>query len=308
MSAASKYQDALASVPPSGAGQTHAWIFSTANLAALSGLSANEAQRSIEDALGARANGKRQEIRVSIEKAFREHGDGDAWGSWRDVRFDKPSPAPLPKTFQSFVEASAGLGEADLWELSPVHPAWPPEEGWKDAVTHLRALFRPDELVACGDTYRKQVRTRAEWCARFKRGVEIPPLVVVNPLLPEGGATKDGKPSAVCDNAVADHRHCLVEFDGVGYEEQIRFWLGFGLEHVRSITFSGNKSLHAVLRVDAGDATRWEESVKPLYERFVRMGADRNCKNPSRTTRLAGAVRADTGKFQKLLFAGEALP
>lgn len=312
MSAADKYREALASAPADGDGRTHSWMMGTANLAALAGVDSGTAERDMADALGPRGRMRSVELRATVAKAYRERGERyepprETWQE-RVIRAKTEAKGRRMER-QSFIDffagRAAGLGEADLWEASPVHPSWEPEkEGWKDAWTLLRAMFRPGELVACGTKTRKSVRTCAEWCKAFRDGEPIPPLVIANPIKAEGGTTKDGMASMFCDDAVAAHRQCLIEFDNVPVETQIRFWLGFGLEDVRAMVFSGNKSVHAVLRIGAKDKREWDATVGSIYKRFGLADADRACMNPSRGVRLAGAVREDTGRVQKLLFAG----
>jgi hypothetical protein len=97
----------------------------------------------------------------------------------------------------------------------------------------------------------------------------------------------------------------VAEFDGMPLADQFAFWMGWGLDAVTAVTFSGSKSLHALLRVDAANREEWEKSVKGgLFRRvLVPLGCDRACVNPARLSRLAGARRADKGgAVQKLLF------
>ena len=92
--------------------------------------------------------------------------------------------------------------------------------------------------------------------------------------------------------------------------DQLNFWLGWGLDTVSAITFSGGKSLHAVLRVDAEDREDWEKNVRGrLFRRtLIPLGCAGACQNPARLSRLAGARRADKGgAVQKLLFVREEL-
>ena len=312
-----KYRDALAAVPSPGEGRTHGWMLGAANHAAAAGVDAATAEREIGDALGPRAAARRAEVRAAVEKAYREHGARGRLGLGA-LPPPQPKPRPAPLTAQEYIRRGGGRTEADLWEASPVHPSWEPVEGWRDACALLRAMFKPGELVACGEIredagkqwWQGQVRPCAEWCGRFRGGEWIPPLVRVNPIKPEGGKTRSGKPSMVCDDAVAVFRHAVVEFDAMPLADQLNFWMGWGLEAVTAITFSGGKSLHAVLRVDVANREEWEREVRGgLYRRrMVPFGCDWQCANPSRGTRLAGARRADKGgAVQKLLFVREAL-
>lgn len=199
---------------------------------------------------------------------------------------------------QDFIERAAGLGEADLWEASPLRLTWEPERGWPDAVAFLRALFKPGELVACGREGRWVVHSRTEWEGKFRRGVPLPPLVVVNPLrtaLPRGG-----EPEAWGEETVAEFRQAAVTLEGVSQDRQILFWLGFGLEHVRAVVESGGGPLHAVVRLG-------KSGVGKGIETLAALAPERQTGNPLYPVRLAGAVRPDTGKRQRLLFAGRPL-
>ena len=312
MSAESKYRDALYAAPQSGEGRTHSWMMGTANLAALAGVDSATAQREMADALGPRGKWKAAELRDTVAKAYRERGERyeaprERWDEAAVRRRKEKERMKVERfsPFKIFADRGAMLGEADLWEASPVHPDWEPEEGWKDAWVFLRALFSPDELVTCGWDTRKEARTCLDWCKAFRAGEEIPPLVIINPIKREGGMTKGENPhrSFACDDAVGAFRHCLVEFDGEPIERQIQFWLGFGLADVTAMTFSGNKSVHAAFRVDAGSREEYEALTGKIYKQFGIANADRACANPSRSIRLAGALRTETGKRQKLLYS-----
>ncbi len=197
---------------------------------------------------------------------------------------------------QDFIDRAEGLGEADMWEASPIRLTWEPERGWPDAVVQLRAMFRPSELVACGGAGRWVVHSRTEWEGKFRRGVALPPLVVCNPLrtaLPRGTG-----PEVWGRDALAEVRNAVAVLEGMPQERQMRFWLGFGCQHLRAVAESGGGPLHAVLRTDAG-AVR--ERMGMLSALSPEVG------NPLFAMRLSGAVRPDTGKRQRLLFAGRPL-
>ena len=68
-----------------------------------------------------------------------------------------------------------------------------------------------------------------------------------------------------------------------------------------SITYSGDKSLHALLRVDAASKAAWDQLVRGLLlPRLVPLGADGQALTAIRLTRLPGCYRGDS--LQKLLF------
>ena len=308
MSAAEKYRDALASCPPAGGG-VHSWILGAANCAAFAEIPAPQAVAEITMGMS-RPPSPPREVSDAVEKAYRESVGRVGLGLGVFVQpIQHPKPTPAPKTAEAFVRKGAGASEADLWEASPVRMDW--GEDWKrDAVAQLRALFLPGELVFCGDKFGKEVRPVEDWIARIEGGEKIPPLLCPNPLKPGGGMTKAGKPSYRCDDAVAVFRHAVAEFDGMPIDKQIKFWVGLGLGAVTCLTYSGGKSIHALLRVDAPDAAAWKRNVRGrLFDRtLIPLGCDGACVNPSRLSRLAGATRADKGgAVQKLLFCREPL-
>jgi hypothetical protein len=193
--------------------------------------------------------------------------------------------------------------------VSPVKIDWGADRRLA-ACALLRAVFLPGELVYCGYAAGGSVLERDDWISRFMANEYKAPLMCANPLKPGGGVTTDGEPSTRCDDAVAVFRHAVAEFDGLPLADQIRFWMGWGLDAVTAITFSGGKSLHVLLRVDCKDREEWDRAVKDglFRQRLMPLGCDGACRNPSRLTRLAGACRPDKGgAVQKLLFVREEL-
>lgn len=115
----------------------------------------------------------------------------------------------------------------------------------------------------------------------------------VNPL----GKTNDSRKA---DN-VADLRYGLIEFDALPVEEQFQIILQSKIPCV-AITFSGGKSVHAIVSVDAGlDQALYKARMLAYMEHFRAYGVDPHTKDPSRLSRLPGALREDTQKSQQLL-------
>lgn len=97
-------------------------------------------------------------------------------------------------------------------------------------------------------------------------------------------------------------RTALVEYDDIPKEEQVSRYLKSGLP-IYSITDSGGKSVHALVRVDADNADEYASLVKRLYaylEKEFGSAPDKQNKNPSRMSRLAGAQRGDS--IQRLMY------
>ena len=233
----------------------------------------------------------------------------------------RPVTKPAPLTVMDYIQRGGNATAGDFLEASPVRIDRG-VENWLQAVLLLRALFKPDEFVFCGWEKRTHgllgdtVRTRSEWERVFQQrgaaGQPIPPLFIPNPVSPVPAMSKEGKPSLRCDASVVAHRHAVAEMDKLPLEQQFPFWWGWGLEAVSAVTFSGNRSLHVLLRVDATGPDEWERLVRRgLFEQvLIPFGCDGQCKNPGRLSRLAGAVRNDEkvhGVFQSLLYVRKEL-
>lgn len=105
---------------------------------------------------------------------------------------------------------------------------------------------------------------------------------------------------AYTDADVTAYENALVECDELPKERQLELIRRLRLP-CACIVDSGNKSIHAVVRVDARDADEYARRVAALYDYCEANGlpVDRSCKNPSRLMRLAGAQRGD--HLQKLI-------
>lgn len=97
---------------------------------------------------------------------------------------------------------------------------------------------------------------------------------------------------------VTSYRHALVESDEMERGKFAAIVKQLNLP-VAAMVDSGNKSLHAIVKVDAADAKQYAERVRVLYERCERNGIaiDKANKNPSRLSRMPGAVRNGKRQF-----------
>ena len=187
----------------------------------------------------------------------------------------------------------------------------------EQAVTQLEAMFEPGECVnivtyAVWDEKNSKWKPgnsgnqyeRDELCASIREnGLEAAiggynhdagVWLRVNPM--------DG--NGVSDKNVKAYRWALVESDDMAIKEQQRMLFEMGLP-MCCITNSAGKSLHAVVRIDADGKNHYADRVKYLHDECKRLGfsIDSANKNPSRLTRLAGAIRGD--REQTLLYTNE---
>ena len=97
----------------------------------------------------------------------------------------------------------------------------------------------------------------------------------------------------------------LFEMDNVPLQEQISY-LRRNKDVITRCVFSGSKSLHIVIQFDDDWETTCKDNYKEIWNILNMLLFDKKCdnacSNPSRLTRRPGAIRADTGKEQKLLY------
>ena len=117
-------------------------------------------------------------------------------------------------------------------------------------------------------------------------------LFYINPMKINGRKNED----------VTVFRTALIEYDDISKKEQVERLLDSGLP-ILSITDSGNKSVHALVRVDADNVSSYTKKVGKLHkalEKKYGSPCDVATKNPARLSRLAGAQRKDG--VQQLLY------
>ena len=104
-----------------------------------------------------------------------------------------------------------------------------------------------------------------------------------------------------CKNEnVTEFRYALVESDSMEIEKQNAVIRELELP-VACLVHSGNKSLHAIVRVEAADYAEYRNRVDYLYEICKKngMNVDTQNKNPSRLSRMPGVER--NGKKQYIV-------
>jgi len=98
----------------------------------------------------------------------------------------------------------------------------------------------------------------------------------------------DGK--GVADANVTAFRFALVEIDCVPVELQLALLAKLKLP-IAAVLTSGGRSVHAWVRVDAGDVDEYRKTVSAMLHLLARFGVDGKNKNPSRLSRLPGVAR-----------------
>ncbi len=109
-----------------------------------------------------------------------------------------------------------------------------------------------------------------------------------NPLNGEGVRNTD----------IASFKYALVESDSLDIGKQLSIIHQLELP-VAAVVYSGAKSIHAIVKVDASDNKEYRERVSYLYKICDKNGleVDSQNKNPSRLSRMPGCVRGEHKQF-----------
>ena len=188
---------------------------------------------------------------------------------------------------------------------------WHPAEQIK---RYLQALFEPEEYVAyVTESYRKEDgRFAPNGCScQLTAGQLIMELDHYGDDI--GAALGDYNPEAgawICFNPmdgggrrnenVTDFRYALVECDNMELGKQQAIIRQLELP-CAALVYSGGKSVHAIVKVDAPDYAEYRRRVDYLYAACQKNGLtiDQQNRNPSRLSRMPGILRGD--KRQTLL-------
>ena len=178
----------------------------------------------------------------------------------------------------------------------------------------LKALFEPDENIVIApaqyneaakrenpDDTRREAKTRDEWIATFQKTApdeyfktDIGIYIKINPMKK---GNKPGTRMPLADDAsVTDYRWLLVEGDEDSKEEQLGAIHAAGLPYA-SVVDSGNKSLHALVRLDADSHEDYKKQTNDIYHSVGKLiVVDEANGNPARYSRLPGCTRSKTGR------------
>ena len=301
-----RFQEALRQIPPPGCG-CHTALLSVANLGAIAGMLPQEI---FEDMRQSIPQGSRQisdrEITDAINKAMGDHNNGSFTPRPRPVSIVKDGRAAL----QNIINQMDIIDEADLWESSPIRLLDEPKD---DPVLLLTTLFNESDYVFIGERYEPGVlgdtiRTVSEWVTHFQNSGITAPHIIINPLTGASALKENGEGETYRGNGnMAAYRYCLIEFDNLDREEQIRFWTAIQLPVV-ALLDTGGKSIHGWVDVQklavVASSDLWNSEIKGrLYKRLLApLGVDTACSNPARLSRLPGHFREEKGNYQRLLW------
>jgi hypothetical protein len=101
------------------------------------------------------------------------------------------------------------------------------------------------------------------------------------------------------EESVKSFRFAVLESDCQPLEQWLRILVQLPLPIV-SVTSSGGKSLHALVRVDAYSKTNWDETIRAIKPKLVQLGADSGALTAVRLTRLPNCYRGE--RLQELIY------
>ncbi|MDT2735482.1 AAA family ATPase, partial [Enterococcus thailandicus] len=183
----------------------------------------------------------------------------------------------------------------------------------KQIIRYLETLFEPSETVAYN------VESWQDDDGKWKPGNKgafdrtagqlIEALThcgddigsVLGDYNPEAGAWIRFNPldgNGVKNDNVTEFRYALVESDNMGLEKQNAIMRELELP-ITAMLYSGGKSIHAIVKVDASDYNEYRKRVDYLYDVCKKNGLsiDNQNRNPSRLSRLPGVTRGDKKQF-----------
>lgn len=181
----------------------------------------------------------------------------------------------------------------------------------KELVTYLETLFEAGENVGyVTETWKKDERylpTKGAYARTAGQLIEELSRCkddigsVIGDYNSEAGAwirfnPLDGK--GVKNENVTDFRYALVESDELPIDKQNAIVRELDLP-IACLVHSGNKSLHAIVKVEAASYEEYRKRVDYLYAVCQKNGlkVDTQNKNPARLSRMPGIVRGEQKQF-----------
>ena len=187
---------------------------------------------------------------------------------------------------------------------------WEPH---KQLIAYLEALFEPTENVGyVTKSWKKDDRylpAQGSWDRTAGQLIEALAQCkgdigsVLGDYDPAAGAWIRFNPldgNGCKNDNVSEFRFALIESDELEIEKQNAIIHELELP-CAALVFSGGKSLHAIVRIDAPDYGEYRRRVDYLYNVCQKNGLvlDQACRNPSRLSRMPGVLR--NGQKQYLL-------
>ncbi|MBG9773550.1 AAA family ATPase [Brevibacillus laterosporus] len=179
-------------------------------------------------------------------------------------------------------------------------------------TTYLSTLFEASENVGyVVDTWQndagKYLPTKGAWDRTAGELIQLLNQCngdigsVLGDYIPEAGAwirfnPLDGK--GVKNENVTEFRYALVESDTMDLDKQNAIMRELELP-IAALVYSGSKSIHAIVKIDAASYDEYRKRVDYLYDicRKNGLNIDNQNRNPSRLSRMPGVERNGKKQF-----------
>jgi len=259
------------------------------------GLEPDEIEQRLIDHYGHDMHKEMRGLTRNLSK-FQRHEHGGISPKWSaPIRPKaKPKPIDLEKKFSS----SVSVPESAFLEKSEFTLSC----GRDDARLLISHCFEAGELVAIKDRHASPsiIKSREEWLGYLVK--DPVPQTIEGSWIYANAIRKevlDRKPEDrhIRGEDIAGFRYIVLENDNLSLSTQLDL-AGRVLPYVQAVVFSGKKSYHCWLRVDAEDADDYRKvvsSIKLLVgsgcSRFAESGYDLCTLCPSAHPRMCGAAR-----------------
>jgi hypothetical protein len=212
----------------------------------------------------------------------------------------KPDP-PLPKPkFETGKLAEFAKRWRDLIDTAWLADRSPLDPVRVTAQKFLSTLYRPSEKVIIFTIFKSQgqcVWPDNEIPIAGPEGVWFLAQPVDGEVHPN--PRNENKPSRRSEESVTAWRFLLLESD----EADPRDWIGALVQlplAISAIYTSAGKSIHALVRVDAGSKEEWDDFAESIERVLITLGACPGSLSAVRLTRLPNCLRG--ARLQKLLY------
>lgn len=214
----------------------------------------------------------------------------------------KPAPRSLqfiPATLKRIAALRPEVDALFVKDRSPLRP------DTQTPASFLQRLYRPGERVIVFDVFRSQGRHVCECVAppydagcldHLRHGCPDGVWFLCNPV--DGrfhpNPRLGGKRSRRSEESVTSWRYMLLESDDAEPADWLAALAQMPLR-IAAIYTSGDRSIHALVRLDAASKPEWDAVARKLKPLLTVIGADTKSTTAVRLTRLPGCHRGQSG-------------
>lgn len=282
-------KDLLSNAPAHGGG-VHRWMFTTSRY-----LHALRSHDEIVELLKSSLHGCGRRVPDRELQAAISDSKKDAWvpgKKGQDIIYQSAWPKFNKEKYVEVTCDAKALCAADLWESSPVRYMDDKSYTWEI----IDRLFPGNPYLCCGLSKEVfEAKRKHEW--RKECGKQQ--FIVPSACKGEMGFTKDGNPSAHCNDNTGPRMYLVIEQDQGNPDQQtaVIVYLTKYLP-LRMVLSSGGKSLHAWFDCQG---ILDESKQKDMMRAAVALGADDSTWTLCQFVRMPDGLR-DNGKRQSVFY------